>query len=138
MKFVSFTAEEWPSYGIAHDGGIFDLGARLGDIVPDLKTYLEATGRGLLAPLGSPNAADYGADEVSYDPVIPNPGKIICVGLNYEEHREETGRPKAEYPSLFPRFADTLIGHRASIIRSSFASLLRPNSVAIASAPCVT
>ena len=124
MKFVSFTADSWSSYGIAHDRGIFDLGVRLGDIVPDLKTYIEARERGLLAPVPSTSAADYRSDEVTYDPVIPLPGKIICVGLNYEEHRVETGRPESSHPSLFTRFADTLIGHRAPIIRPSVSSAL--------------
>jgi 2-keto-4-pentenoate hydratase/2-oxohepta-3-ene-1,7-dioic acid hydratase in catechol pathway len=124
MKFVSFTAAGWASYGVAHERGIFDLGVRLGDIVPDLKTYIEARERGLLAPVPSTSAADYRFDEVTYDPVIPFPGKIICVGLNYEEHRVETGRPESSYPSLFTRFADTLIGHRAPIIRPRVSTAL--------------
>ena len=56
-------------------------------------------------------------DGVTLLPVIPNPGKILCVGHNYEEHRQETGRAKTAHPSLFVRFADTLIGHEAPIVR---------------------
>ncbi len=42
-------------------------------------------------------------------PVIPDPAKILCVGHNYESHRQETGRAKVEHPSIFTRFADTLV-----------------------------
>lgn len=50
-------------------------------------------------------------------PVIPNPGKIICIGLNYETHRQETGRAQADHPAVFVRFADTLVAHGAPIVR---------------------
>jgi 2-keto-4-pentenoate hydratase/2-oxohepta-3-ene-1,7-dioic acid hydratase in catechol pathway len=49
--------------------------------------------------------------------VIPNPGKIVCVGLNYEEHRAETGRDKTENPALFLRVAESQVGHRQPILR---------------------
>jgi 2-keto-4-pentenoate hydratase/2-oxohepta-3-ene-1,7-dioic acid hydratase in catechol pathway len=62
-------------------------------------------------------SADYKLDGLQFAPVIPNPGKILCVGLNYEEHRMETGRPKSENPSIFTRFADTQIGHLQTIIK---------------------
>ena len=45
-------------------------------------------------------------------PPIPDPSKIICVGLNYDEHRVESQRPKAAYPTLFTRWPDTQVGHR--------------------------
>lgn len=50
-------------------------------------------------------------------PVIPNPEKIFCIGLNYETHRRETGRPEVEHPSVFIRFADTQVGHQSPLIR---------------------
>lgn len=50
-------------------------------------------------------------------PVIPDPGKILCVGHNYESHRQETGRAKVDHPSIFLRFADTLIADRQPILR---------------------
>jgi 2-keto-4-pentenoate hydratase/2-oxohepta-3-ene-1,7-dioic acid hydratase in catechol pathway len=48
---------------------------------------------------------------VEWLPVIPNPDKIICIGLNYEEHRQETGRAKVEYPTVFARFANSQGAH---------------------------
>lgn len=48
--------------------------------------------------------------ECRFAPVIPRPGAIWCVGLNYEDHRIETGREKAAYPTLFTRFPVCLVG----------------------------
>ncbi|MGY3563981.1 2-keto-4-pentenoate hydratase/2-oxohepta-3-ene-1,7-dioic acid hydratase in catechol pathway [Bradyrhizobium sp. USDA 4463] len=111
MRFVSFIAEGRASYGLAQDGGVFDLGARLGAVLPDLKALLTAQALGLAPQLPRPTAVDYAGGQFAYAPVIGNPDKILCVGLNYEEHRKETGRPEAAYPAIFTRFADTLIGH---------------------------
>lgn len=52
------------------------------------------------------------ASQASYAPLVPRPSKIICVGLNYREHILETGRELPEYPTLFAKFADTLLGAR--------------------------
>jgi 2-keto-4-pentenoate hydratase/2-oxohepta-3-ene-1,7-dioic acid hydratase in catechol pathway len=60
---------------------------------------------------------DYQASDVTWLPVIPNPDKIVCVGLNYEEHRVETGRDKTEQPALFLRVGASQVGHRQPIIR---------------------
>ena len=50
------------------------------------------------------------ADAVELDTVVPNPSKVLCVGLNYRSHIEEMGRDLPEYPTLFAKFADTLTG----------------------------
>ena len=121
MAFLSFKAEGRNSYGIARENGVFDLGRRIGNVLPDLKSYLAANGLGLADKLPAATSTDYAAGEFDYLPVIPNPTKILCVGLNYEEHRKETGRSESKYPSIFTRFADTLTGHNTTI-------LLPPNS----------
>ena len=55
-------------------------------------------------------------NEVEWLPVIPDPAKIICVGLNYENHRKETGRAVVANPTIFTRFADSQTGHRRDIV----------------------
>ena len=50
------------------------------------------------------------ATDLQRRPVIPRPGKVICVGLNYAAHIEETQRERSEYPVLFTKFATTLTG----------------------------
>jgi 2-keto-4-pentenoate hydratase/2-oxohepta-3-ene-1,7-dioic acid hydratase in catechol pathway len=54
---------------------------------------------------------------LGFAPVIPNPSRIICVGINYLEHIHEMGRAKPDYPTLFTRFPDTLVGHGEAIVR---------------------
>ena len=48
--------------------------------------------------------------EADFAPVVPRPGKILCAGLNYRSHILETGRDLPAYPTLFAKFADTLMG----------------------------
>ena len=50
------------------------------------------------------------ADAVELETLVPNPSKVLCVGLNYRSHIEEMGRDLPEYPTLFAKFADTLTG----------------------------
>ncbi|PYI55135.1 fumarylacetoacetate hydrolase family protein [Paenibacillus flagellatus] len=53
--------------------------------------------------------------DVRFGPCVPNPGKIICVGLNYRKHAEETNAPIPEYPILFNKFNNTLNGHGGDV-----------------------
>lgn len=57
--------------------------------------------------------------EADFAPVVPRPGKVICVGLNYREHILETGRELPAYPTLFAKFADTLTGARDDLVLPS-------------------
>ncbi len=52
-----------------------------------------------------------------FAPAIPNPSRILCVGINYLEHIHEMGRERPDYPTLFTRFPDTLVGHGEAIVR---------------------
>jgi 2-keto-4-pentenoate hydratase/2-oxohepta-3-ene-1,7-dioic acid hydratase in catechol pathway len=119
MAFVSFSAEGRTTFGIARPDGVFDLGRRIGSIIPDLRALLAAQGLSLLAPLPAANTTDYATGQFTYLPVLPNPSKILCVGLNYEDHRIETGRKKMDYPTLFTRFADTLTAHDTAMLLPS-------------------
>lgn len=53
--------------------------------------------------------ATYERKDVRLLPVVPNPGKILCIGLNYATHVAETGRDQKEHPAVFTRWADTLV-----------------------------
>jgi 2-keto-4-pentenoate hydratase/2-oxohepta-3-ene-1,7-dioic acid hydratase in catechol pathway len=116
MRLASFRTAQGASYGAITNQGIVDLGRRLGNRYSDLRTLLERNGLEE-ARKAAGAAADYKESEVTWLPVIPNPGKIICVGLNYEEHRQETGRDKTEQPALFLRLAESQVGHRQPILR---------------------
>ena len=57
--------------------------------------------------------------EADFAPVVTRPGKVICVGLNYRAHILETGRELPEYPTLFAKFADTLMGPKDDLVLPS-------------------
>lgn len=114
MKLISFRHGAIDSYGLVDDQQVLDLGAVAGAEAPDLKTALA---KGLLPTLATRPAPVLPLSSVTLLPTLPNPGKIFCVGHNYEKHRQETGRAKVGHPSIFTRFADTLTAHRAPIVR---------------------
>lgn len=67
----------------------------------------------------------FSLNEIRFLPLIPNPGKILCVGLNYKTHREETGLGKDSiYPVIFTRFADTLVAQGNPIIQPNASTKL--------------
>jgi 2-keto-4-pentenoate hydratase/2-oxohepta-3-ene-1,7-dioic acid hydratase in catechol pathway len=124
MRFVSFSVQGRSSFGVIQHGGIVDLGARFGRIIPDLVTYIEAVALSIAPAIDAVWEADYRTEEVALTPVIQRPSKIICVGVNYDEHRQEMGRQKTDYPTLFTRFADTLVGHGGAIVRPRLSTAL--------------
>jgi acylpyruvate hydrolase len=63
-------------------------------------------------------------DRVTLLPVLSNPGKIICVGLNYADHSAESGFTQPDYPTLFGRFNSSLIAHGAPIVRPKLSEQL--------------
>ena len=114
MKLCSFSKDGKSSYGLVNDAGIVDLGKRFE--APTLRDFLAANKMQEASALVSAEA-DYAFDDVDHDPVIPNPDKIICVGLNYHTHIEETGREVTTNPVLFARYAGSQIGHGAPLIK---------------------
>jgi 2-keto-4-pentenoate hydratase/2-oxohepta-3-ene-1,7-dioic acid hydratase in catechol pathway len=113
MKLISFHHGERTGYGEVRGERVADFGG-LDGAPADLKSAIAA---GVLSALAAKAQATLSLDEIQLLPVIPNPGKILCVGHNYESHRQETGRAKVAFPSIFIRFADTLTAHGAEIMR---------------------
>jgi acylpyruvate hydrolase len=62
------------------------------------------------AKAGAADGPRHRITDLSYAPVVPRPGKIICVGLNYRSHITEMGRDLPEYPTLFAKYPEALIG----------------------------
>jgi 2-keto-4-pentenoate hydratase/2-oxohepta-3-ene-1,7-dioic acid hydratase in catechol pathway len=116
MKFASFKINGAPSWGLIDGAEAVDLGALLRDRFVDLKSAIAAGALGEAAAAAG-KAARHRLAAVTWLPVIPNPDKILCIGLNYETHRKETGRTEVENPTVFGRFANSQTGHLANIIR---------------------
>ena len=116
MKIASFVDPlGLATYGLVVDDGVVDLGKRLPD-VPSLKALL-AAGRSKEAAGHASATPDYKLAEIAFAPVIPDPGKIICVGLNYRDHVAETGRTVTEKPALFCRFPASQVGHLQPLVK---------------------
>jgi 2-keto-4-pentenoate hydratase/2-oxohepta-3-ene-1,7-dioic acid hydratase in catechol pathway len=116
MKVASFRKGGKETYGVVVDGGIVDLGERLGDKYRDLKAVLLAGAIAEARAIAGKATPDVAVDAVEFLPVIGNPGKIICIGHNYEEHRLETQREKSAYPTVFLRVAESLTAHDKPLV----------------------
>lgn len=111
MKLMSFRRPDGSaSWGIVKGEGVIDLGA----LAPGLKHALWA--QTSLAEEASRHA-DYRLDQVRFLPPIPDPEKILCVGLNYMTHIKEGGREPPPKPIIFTRFTNSQVGHGESLIR---------------------
>jgi 2-keto-4-pentenoate hydratase/2-oxohepta-3-ene-1,7-dioic acid hydratase in catechol pathway len=117
MKLVSYRSSNGPGYGVVTDAGIVDLTRRLGGKYPDLRALLAGNALDQAAKAANGAGADFQADSLTFLPVIPNPGRIICVGLNYEEHRVEVKRDPTKHPTLFLRVAESQVGHNQPLVR---------------------
>ena len=126
MKLISYQRDGKNSYGAVVNNRIVDVGGNLGGQYPTLRAVLEKNalaeiGRYMEGARGAEKSSKQNIDddlnEITVLPVIPNPDKIICVGLNYAAHRAETGRDETQHPVLFTRFANTLVGHNQPIIK---------------------
>jgi acylpyruvate hydrolase len=109
MKFCTYLREGEPRLAVIDEGAAIDLGDGNCDLRRALRagtnlaqaTHAAVSGRATRMPLSS----------LSYAPVLPEPGKVICLGLNYHDHVWEAGREKPEYPWFFLRSASSLLGH---------------------------
>ncbi|MFO1187714.1 MAG: fumarylacetoacetate hydrolase family protein [Alphaproteobacteria bacterium] len=120
MKFVSYAGPSGPGYGLLNGAGVVALDGRLP--ARDLKALV---GLGLDAARPWAKAApDFALAAVTLLPPIANPSEILCVGINYDDHRAETGRQKSDYPTIFTRFADTLIADGRALVRPAASTML--------------
>jgi 2-keto-4-pentenoate hydratase/2-oxohepta-3-ene-1,7-dioic acid hydratase in catechol pathway len=110
VKIVSFERQGRAGYGVL-EGDRIAVAPASGPA--DLKAALASGGVAAVISSGESIALS----DVTLLPVLPNPGKILCVGHNYEDHRKETGRAKVDHPSIFTRWADTLVAGGQPIVR---------------------
>jgi 2-keto-4-pentenoate hydratase/2-oxohepta-3-ene-1,7-dioic acid hydratase in catechol pathway len=116
MRFVSFVRSGRPSWGVLAGTEIVDLGSALGARASTLRAALALDDFPGAVSSAMQTAPRHPLAGISLEPVIPDAGKILCVGLNYETHRKETGRSEVANPTIFTRFADTQIGHGMPIV----------------------
>jgi 2-keto-4-pentenoate hydratase/2-oxohepta-3-ene-1,7-dioic acid hydratase in catechol pathway len=122
MRLVSFAQNDGPR-----------LGVRLGDVLIDLSQVDDSLPRDMIAFLAggqdaldavrtaadnAPTAAQSRFSSAKLLPVVPRPGKIVCVGLNYVDHAVEISpRNLPDHPTFFARLASTLVAHNEPLLR---------------------
>ena len=120
MKLASFLYQGKRSYGIVQADGVIDLGRRLGDRYSDLKALLQ--GNGLAQATRYLNdAVDVPMSAITFLPVIEQPEKILCVGMNYADKRKEFDQHNPA-PTLFVRFPDSQTGHNEPVLKPRHSS----------------
>lgn len=115
MRIASFTVAGRATYGLLDGSTLREAAPGLRKECPDLSSLLAA---GRLEDLqGRLGDETIDVDSVRFLPVVPVPGKILCVGVNYRPHVEEMGREIPAHPVVFVRFPDSLVGHGEPLVR---------------------
>ena len=117
MRLISFLLNNTACYGAVHGNRVLNLTPIFGAEAPDLKTLIAKKMLAQAAEALSKHTPDLIFEDLSLLPVIPNPEKIMCVGLNYHDHVKETGRDLTEKPAIFSRVNSSQVGHGQDIMR---------------------
>ncbi len=117
MKLLSFKHDGKNYFGGLKNRGIVNLTKRAKDI-DDLRDALRKDRIAYLTKLVADSDSDYSLEEIQFVPTIPNPEKIICIGVNYANRNAEykDGSDLPKYPSVFMRHRESLVGHQQHIM----------------------
>ena len=118
-RLATFTANGATRYGAVTDTGIIDLSARFGQTLPTLREAIAADALMKLADDAAGRSPDVALDAVTWQPPIPTPEKIICIGVNYPDRNAEykDGKDAPPYPSMFMRTPRSFVGHGTPLVR---------------------
>lgn len=119
MRLLSYSIGDYVTYGLVVNDGVVDLQPKLG--VASLKTLIAAE-RLEEAAQYLDAKADHALADITYLPVIPDPAHVWCLAINYQDHIDEIRavgiqRDPPKKPALFARYADTMMGHGAPILK---------------------
>jgi 2-keto-4-pentenoate hydratase/2-oxohepta-3-ene-1,7-dioic acid hydratase in catechol pathway len=117
MKLVSYEAGETWRAGAVLDGEVHDIARLVPDAPASTRELLELHGDDLSGLASSVEAAAASGNarlgdlaDVTLGAPVPDPSKVLCVGLNYRDHVAETGRTLPDHPDIFAKFASSLVG----------------------------
>ena len=122
MRITSYSIDGIKSFGVVTDDGVIDAKPLAGG-PQSLKDAIAAGSMDMIAEAAVKRSADHSIDEVEFLPVIPDPDKIIAVGLNYRSHVLEGGRDIPEWPMIFTRFANSQVGHGQPMIKPNVSEM---------------
>ena len=115
MNFISFLNNNEERFGIVFNNKVTDLTGQINNI-KSLKELIQFNCLEEGRNYAKNNPGDIDINSIKLLPVIPNPSKIICVGLNYHEHVKETEKTIADNPVTFQRFNDSQVAHMENMI----------------------
>jgi 2-keto-4-pentenoate hydratase/2-oxohepta-3-ene-1,7-dioic acid hydratase in catechol pathway len=115
MKLLSFVAGGKDYFGAVSGDGVITLNDKIGQ--PNLRAALATGVMEAMRQAAKQQKPDRKLSEIKFLPVMPHPEKILCAGINYRSHAAEMSRELPKQPSIFARFADTLVGHDGEMIR---------------------
>jgi 2-keto-4-pentenoate hydratase/2-oxohepta-3-ene-1,7-dioic acid hydratase in catechol pathway len=124
VKLASYVADGRAAFGVVTQDAVITMSTRLDGRYPTLRAALDAGGLDDIREAALGAKPDHRLADVRLLPVIPAPEKIICAGINYRAHAAETGHDLPKQPSVFARFADTLVGHEGEMIRPKISEQL--------------
>ena len=118
-RLATFTLNGALKYGAVTDAGIVDLAARHAKDYPTLREVIAAGALMKLADAAANLAPDFALDAIAWQPPIPAPEKIICIGVNYPDRNAEykDGQDAPKFPSMFMRTPRSFVGHKAPLVR---------------------
>lgn len=117
MRLLSYRTDGHVRYGALVENGVVDLVSRVGDRWPTLRRAIAGGALPALAAIAAAARPDHALDDIAFAPTIPDPDKILCVGLNYRTHASEVGRELPPHPSVFSRLHNTLASHGGHVVR---------------------
>jgi 2-keto-4-pentenoate hydratase/2-oxohepta-3-ene-1,7-dioic acid hydratase in catechol pathway len=115
-RLLTFTIDGHTTFGLLGPNGVVDLGRRMTG-VDDLGGLVEQ-GRVVEARAFESEPPDHAIDDITFERLLPRPGKILCIGVNYGGRAAEyADTADASYPSVFVRFPESLTGHGRDLVR---------------------
>lgn len=121
MRLISYRSERGERAGVLRDGLVVDAGDALGIEAATVRGILTDDLTGRLAEADGPGVP---LADVELLPPVPDPEKIVCIGLNYRDHTAESGFSQPDYPTVFGQFNSSLVAHGAPILRPNLSGQL--------------
>jgi 2-keto-4-pentenoate hydratase/2-oxohepta-3-ene-1,7-dioic acid hydratase in catechol pathway len=118
-RLATYTINGKTKYGVVATGGLIDLSSRFGKEYPTLREVIAAGALTKLADDAAKRTPDDPLDGIIWQPPIPAPEKIICIGVNYPDRNAEykDGSDAPKFPSMFMRTPRSFVGHNSPLVR---------------------
>ncbi len=116
MRVASIILGDTPTYAVVDGDQLYPVPHAVLSRYPNLRAALAGDALSAVAKAAA-DSQPVRTDSVEFAPVIPNPDKTLCVGINYVNHIREMGREMPAHPWLFVRFAASQTGHGQALLR---------------------